>query len=195
MPRRNASGGTRLVAYFTPAASESPGVSQLRGFLKTRLPDYMIPSGFEIQDVMPLTPNGKVDRAALPDPKHTRPELEEPWVGARTPTEERLVQIWEEILNVRPVGIHDNFFDLGGHSLAAARVVSRVIRRLQLEMPLKALFDSPTVAEMALVIARHHVNHVGAKDLAHWLSELDSLSDEEAATLLAAQKKPGSGED
>lgn len=195
LPRPNASGETHLVAYFTSSASESPGVSQLRAFLKTNLPDYMIPSAFEIQDVMPLTPNGKVDRGSLPEPKHTRPQLENQWVGPRTPTEEHLVQIWEEILNIRPVGIHDNFFDLGGHSLAAARVVSRVIRRLQLELPLKALFDSPTVADMAVVIARHEANKVGAEDLAHWLSELDSLSDEEAVSLLAAQRNPRAGKD
>jgi amino acid adenylation domain-containing protein len=187
LARPNASGETRLLAYVTSSASESPGVSELRAFLKTQLPDYMIPSAFETLQAMPLTPNGKIDRTALPEPKNSRPLLETQWVGPRTATEERLVQIWEEVLNVRPVGIRDNFFDLGGHSLAAARVASRVIRSLRLEMPLTALFDSPTVADMAMVIARHQANEAKTEDLAGWLSELDSLSDEEAARLLAAQ--------
>jgi acyl carrier protein len=99
----------------------------------------------------PLAPNGKLDRKRLPLPSSTRPELNTAFVAPRTPIESRLVQIWSEVLCIDQVGVNDNFFDLGGHSLTATRVVSQVIKTFQLDLPVKSLFDSPTVAEIAIV--------------------------------------------
>jgi len=128
---------------------------------------------------LPLT-NGKVDRKALPKPDDKRPELSTPYTLPRNDIEKSLVRIWEEVLAVRPIGIHDKFFDLGGHSLSATRVVSRVIERFQLEIPLQSLFQSPTIADMAAAITEHREKTLDNNKLATLLDELESLSDEEA---------------
>ena len=104
-------------------------------------------------DSLPIT-NGKLDRKALPEPDGKRPVLSTAYVLPTNEIETALVSIWEKILDVRPIGISDNFFDLGGHSLSATRVVSRIFTRYQLEIPLQSLFQSPTIAEMAAVINR-----------------------------------------
>ena len=110
--------------------------SELRRFLNERLPDYMVPSVFIVLDRMPLTPNGKIYRQALPALNNVRPELETPYVAPRTLVEERLTDIWPEVLGLDRVGIHDNFFHLAGHSLTAIQVVSQVIKKFQIEIPL-----------------------------------------------------------
>ena len=179
------SGDRRLVAYFVPTGQPAAGVREVRNFLKDRLPDYMIPSAFVMLRALPLTPSGKVDRLALPEPGKSRPELETPFVAPKTPVEEELARIWAEVLSLDQVGIHDNFFDLGGHSLAATRVVSQVIKQFQLELPLQSLFQSPTVAEMAAVITQNQAKKAGGQDLNRILSELEALSDEDAQRLLS----------
>ena len=110
--------GRRLVAYVVPKEMPWPGVSELRGFLKERLPEYMLPSAFVLLDGLPLTPAGKVDRGALPAPDQLRPELEKGFVAPRTPIEAKLAEIWASVLRLEQVGIHDDFFELGGHSLS-----------------------------------------------------------------------------
>ncbi len=122
---------------------------QLRDFLKERLPEYMIPSAFVVLDALPLSPNGKLDRKALPAPDQDRPECQGAFVPPRTPTEELLASIWAEVLGVPRVGVHDNFFDLGGHSLQAVQVAARVSKALGRTVPVKALFLYPTVASLA----------------------------------------------
>ena len=122
---------------------------ELRTFLKNKLPEYMVPAGFVLLDSFPLTPNGKVDRRALPSPDEARPELDKAFVEFRTPTEELLADIWAQVLGVERVGIYDDFFDLGGHSLLATQVVSRIRETFQVEMPLRRLFETPTVAGLA----------------------------------------------
>ena len=181
------SGDRRLVAYFVPTGQPAAGVRELRNFLKDRLPDYMIPSAFVMLRTLPLTPNGKVDRLALPEPEKSRPELGTPFVAPSTPVEEELSRIWAEVLSLDQVGIRDNFFDLGGHSLAAARVVSQVIKQFQLELPLQSLFQSPTVAEMAMIITENQAKKVGQEEMARMLAELEPLSDEQAEQLLAQE--------
>jgi len=163
--RQNGLGEAYLIAYFTYTAQSSPSVTEVRGFLKKKLPDYMVPSHFMSMEAMPLTPNGKIDRAVLPVPDNSRPELDAPFVMPITPVEEQLAQIWSEVLGINKVGVNDNFFDLGGHSLAAMRVVSRVIQKFQLELPLKALFDSPTIADMAVVITQNQAKRAGDEEL------------------------------
>jgi acyl carrier protein len=140
----------------------------------------MIPTEFVKMEALPMTANGKLDRKALPEPDHERPELGIPYTRPQNETEDSVVRIWEEVLNVRSIGIHDNFFDLGGHSLAATRVVSRIFQQYRLEIPLRSLFQSPTIAEMAVVIAEHQGRRLGESQLSAILDELASLSDAEA---------------
>jgi amino acid adenylation domain-containing protein len=153
--RQDRSDEKRLVAYIVPTAKPGPTISSLCRALSEKLPDYMIPSNFVFLDALPLTPNGKLDRMALPDPSQSRPELDTPFVPPMTPVEEKLAKIWAEVLSLDRVGIHDNFLELGGHSLAATQVISRVIERLNSKLPLRLLFDAPTVADMAKLIVRY----------------------------------------
>jgi len=139
----------RLVAYL--AAGALP-LGELRAHLRAKLPDYMIPAAFVTLDALPLTPNGKVDSRALPEPGQSRPDLEVRYVAPRTPQEEILAGIWARLLNVERVGVEDSFFELGGHSLLATQLISRVRDTFQVEIPLRALFENPTVAGLARVI-------------------------------------------
>ncbi|GAB4412234.1 MAG: hypothetical protein Fur0044_06450 [Anaerolineae bacterium] len=124
-------------------------VPELRHHLKASLPDYMIPSAFVLLDKLPLTANGKLDRRALPEPEPTRPELADSYAEPRSPLEELLVKLWAEALRVQRVGIYDNFFEVGGHSLMATRLISAIQARLQVELPLRSLFEAPTIARQA----------------------------------------------
>jgi amino acid adenylation domain-containing protein len=179
----------RLVAYIVPCEKPSPSVNVLQRALREKLPDYMVPSALVFLDALPLTPNGKVDRRSLPDPDKSRPDLNTPFIAPRTPVEEELAQIWAEVLLLDRVGIHDNFFDLGGHSLSATRVVSHVIKTFQVKLPLQALFEAPTVADMAAVITGHQAKKLGEKDLELILAELELMSDEEAQTSMTKEFK------
>jgi amino acid adenylation domain-containing protein len=148
--------GKRLVSYVVPRQEEVPSISELKSFLMQKLPEYMVPSAFVFLDRLPITPNGKIDRKALPIPDQGRPKLEEVYVAPRTPVEEIIAEIWAEVLKVHTVGAHDNFFDLGGHSLLATQAMSRIRRVLKVELPLHALFERPTVAELAKRIKEAH---------------------------------------
>ena len=141
-------GDKQLVAYVVPQQEGTPTITDLRHFLKQQLPDYMVPSAFVVLEALPLTPNGKVDRRALPAPD-LRKELEESFVAPRTPIEEMLASIWGNILLIDSVGVNDNFFTLGGHSLLATQVISRVRDTISIELPLRSLFEAPTIAEFA----------------------------------------------
>ena len=138
-----------LAAYFVPAADAAPAVSALREALKQRLPEYMVPAAFMAIDRIPLTTNGKLDRRALPAPEAAGDGVGDGWVAPRTPVEELLAGIWSDVLGGRPVGARDNFFELGGHSLLATRAVTRVREVFGISLPLRALFEAPTVAELA----------------------------------------------
>ncbi|MEH2448289.1 MAG: amino acid adenylation domain-containing protein [Nostoc sp.] len=141
-----------LTAYVVPA-QESPIINnELRNYMQARLPEYMVPSSFVMLKALPLTPNGKVDRQALPEPNSVRPQLEKSFATPRTPVEEVLAGIWARVLGTEYVGIHDNFFDLGGHSLLATQVVSQVREAFQVELRLRSLFETPTVAGIAELI-------------------------------------------
>lgn len=122
---------------------------ELRGHLKKTLPDYMIPAAFVLLGKIPLTPNGKIDRQALPAPEPVRPELAETYASPRNPLEESLVKLWAEVLRLERVGIDDNFFEIGGHSLMATRLISAIQTNFRVELPLRSLFETPTVARQA----------------------------------------------
>ncbi len=147
---REDGGAARLVAYVVPEAGAAPEPKALRRCLLERLPDYMAPSAFVLLEKLPLTPNGKIDRRALPVPALTsRTDAGPDYRAPRTPIEEVLTGIWAEVLKVEVVGVHDNFFELGGHSFQATQLVSRIRRALQVELPLRTLFEFPTVAGLA----------------------------------------------
>jgi amino acid adenylation domain-containing protein len=124
-------------------------VTHLRDFLKAKLPEYMIPSSFVFLSAMPLTPNGKIDRQALPKPEHTRPEFLEEFEAPHTPTEALLAGIWAEVLKLEQVGIHDDFIELGGHSLLATQIIARLREVFKIDLPLQSVFELPSVAKLA----------------------------------------------
>jgi amino acid adenylation domain-containing protein len=179
-------GNRRLVAYLV-LKQGAPDLRALRRMLVEKLPDYMIPSAFVVMEALPRTPSGKVDRRMLPAPGTERPDLGTSFVSPGTPVERKLARIWSEVLSVDRVGIHDDFFDLGGDSLAATRLVSRAVKQFQAEVPLRSLFQSPTVAEMAAVITEHQAKKLSSIDLHRILSELELITDQEAQRLLAIQ--------
>ncbi len=145
-------GDKRLVAYLVPQQKTIPTKSELCRFLKQKLPEYMVPSCFVMLDTLPLTPNGKVDHRALPAPEMARPELSQNFVAPRTPIEEMLAHIWAIVLGIEQVGINDNFFELGGHSLLATQLLTRLREAFSVELPLRCLFEFPTIAELSEVI-------------------------------------------
>jgi acyl carrier protein len=177
-----------LAAYVVPREKEALLVDQIIAFLKNKLPDYMIPFRFSFLESLPLS-NGKLNKKALPRPEGTRPRMNQAYEPPESELERRLSAIWSEVLEIDRVGIRDNFFDLGGHSLAAARVVSRVVKQFQLEIPLQSLFQSPTVADMAAVITVYQGKSLDEQSLTTLLEELDSLLDEEAQRLVIDQQK------
>jgi len=152
--REDTASEIQLVAYTVAAEGSDPSPGELRRFLGRGLPDYMVPSAFVVLETLPRTVSGKVDRKALPAPDLSQSVVRGEYVAPRTPVEEQIAATWAEVLQLEQVGIHDNFFDLGGHSLRAVQVVSRTRDKLTVELPLAALFASPTIAELA--------NHVEA---------------------------------
>jgi amino acid adenylation domain-containing protein len=168
----------RLVAYVVADATDHrPSVSELRRHCAQHMPDILAPSVFVFLDQMPINPNGKINRRALPPPQGGRPDLECGYVAPRTPTEEVLVSIWASILGVARVGVDDNFFDLGGHSLTATRMVSSVRKRFHVDVPLRRAFERSTVAELSKLIEEI------------LLQEIEDLSEEEAQGLAREKRQ------
>jgi amino acid adenylation domain-containing protein len=147
--REDVVGDKRLVAYVVPNQVQALTTSELRRFLKQKLPDYMVPSAFVMLDALPLTPNGKVDRRALPVPDQSGQEPEETFVAPRDELELQLTKIWEKVLGKKPIGIRDNFFELGGHSLLAVRLFAQIEKTFGKDLPLATLFQAPTVEQIA----------------------------------------------
>ena len=180
-------GDQRLVAYLVPNTQPAPTITGMRHFLAERLASYMIPSAFVTLDALPLAPNGKVNRRALPEPGSARPELEVAFVAPRTPAEALLAEIWSEVLGLDHVGVDDRFLEFGGNSLLATQIISRIINRFQVELPLRSLFEAPTVASMAVAITQNQAKQAAQEDLDRMLAELEALSDEEAQSRLAKE--------
>ena len=152
--REDNPGNKYLAAYLVPKleAAAPPKSSELRSFLLAKLPDYMVPGAFVFLEAMPLTPNGKIDRRVLPAPDSSLRELEDKFVAPSTPTEEVLAAIWAEVLGLQQVGINDNLFELGGHSLLATQIISRIREAFSIELPLRHLFEAPTIASLSQAI-------------------------------------------
>ncbi|MGV9292406.1 condensation domain-containing protein, partial [Streptomyces sp. NPDC003719] len=150
--REDTPGNKQLTAYLVPTPGHAPTAGDLRTHLQRGLPDYMIPSTYVTLDQLPLTPNGKVDTKALPAPDHHRPDLATTYTPPRNSTEQTITGVWSDVLGIDTIGIHDNFFELGGHSLLATQVTSRLRQRLGVDVPVRALFTSPTVARLASAV-------------------------------------------
>ena len=144
----------RLAAYVVLAKEKACTTSELRNFLKQKLPEYMVPVDFVLLDSLPLTPNGKLDRKRLPAPEGIRPDSIESFVAPRTPIEEALVAIWAKLLGINQVGIRDNFFELGGHSLLAVRLFSEIEKAFNKRPPLASLFQEATIESLAHLISQ-----------------------------------------
>ncbi|WP_025029028.1 non-ribosomal peptide synthetase, partial [Caldalkalibacillus mannanilyticus] len=155
LAQKDEAGQEDLCAYFT--AEREWNVSELRTALSQELPSYMIPSYFVQLEQMPLTPNGKVDRRALPKPT-TGLQTGTEYVAPRTEIEEKLVQVWQEVLGVATIGVKDNFFDLGGHSLRATTLVSKIHKELNIDLALRTIFQAPTVEELAQIVSETEQN-------------------------------------
>jgi amino acid adenylation domain-containing protein len=180
--RADESGTRRLIAYVVFEGEEV--CTELRRFLRQRLPTYMIPSQFVSLTELPLTVNGKVDRRALPDPEINRAAVDAEFCGPRTPAEEMLASIWSEVFRLSKVGIHDSFFELGGESILAIKLISRLNKDFDIELPVRALFEQPTIAELATLIVQHQAERADEEELLKLLEELDVVSEDEARSLL-----------
>lgn len=176
----------RIVAYVVLNGECAAPADELRRVIKEKLPNFMIPSAFVVLEAMPLTPNGKIDRKALPIPDYARPAIEEAFTAPRTPIEEMIAAIWSETLKLEKVGIHDNFFILGGHSLLATQVVHRVRDTFNVALPLRLFFEIPTVADLAAYVAQTQVREADDATLSAALAELSQLSPQEMESLLNA---------
>jgi amino acid adenylation domain-containing protein len=152
--REDRPGDKRLVAYLVKEKSTNPTASsrELRAFLQSKLPDYLIPSAFVEIDTLPLTLNGKVDRRALPAPEYIRQDDSNSRVAPRNDVERQLVEIWERVLDVKPVGIRDNFFELGGHSLMAVRLFTEIEKAFGKSILLSTLFQAQTIEDLAIIL-------------------------------------------
>ncbi|MCP4662066.1 MAG: non-ribosomal peptide synthetase, partial [bacterium] len=147
-----ATSSNRLVAYVVSdptSAPQPPTVGELQGFVNETLPDYMVPEAFVFLESLPLTPNRKVDRRALPAPDAGRPHLAEAFVAPGSAAEKALAEIWAEVLGREQVGVNDSFFELGGHSLSLMQVIARIRKLFGVEIPLRTFFEAPTVAALA----------------------------------------------
>jgi amino acid adenylation domain-containing protein len=172
--REETAGNPQIAAYYVAAEGQAASVGNLRAALREELPDYMIPSLFVALPVLPLTPNGKVDRKALPAPGGGRPDLGREYVAPEGEVQEKLAAIWAEVLRVERVGAGDNFFELGGHSLMATQVLSRVQEAFGVELPLRSMFNSPTVAGLAEAVIQKGLERADEEMLARLLAELDA---------------------
>ena len=172
-----------LVAYWVGEGADS---AQLQHYLSERLPDPMVPRAWVLLSALPLTPNGKVDRRALAAsaPAAGRASSEILYVAPRTPLETKLAEAWAEMLGIERVGLHDNFFQLGGHSLLATQLVAELGRRWRIEVPLKTLFEAPTLGNLAERITESELEQAGSEDLSVLLDEIEGLSSEELRALL-----------
>ena len=186
--RTDTRGGTYLTAYFVPAAGPLPRGGELRAFLKEKLPEYMVPSVYLALDKLPLTSHGKVDRRALPRSEGIRRELDVAFVAPRNPIEEVLCETFAEVLRVERVGVNDNFFDLGGHSLLATQLISRVRNDFQPDLPLRKIFEAPTVASLASVLIAGEQSPGQFEKRAETLRRIESLSTDNLEEMLRRKR-------
>lgn len=183
--QENARGEKRLIAYIVFEPGSSLTVSLMREFLKDRLPDYLIPSVLMPLDAMPLTPNGKIHRKGLPAVEQINREPERIPEPPRNRVEEALSWMWAEVLDVEEVGIHDDFFEMGGHSILASQLVSRMRETFHIELSMRTFFDAPTIARLAGIIIRDEQQAMKVERIAELLMDVINYSDDEVEAKLS----------
>ena len=188
--REDVAGDKRLVAYVVLNEGAVVGTEELRGYLKGKLPDYMIPSAFVELDAWPLTANGKIDRRALPAADGSRDKENRQFVAPRSDTERMLAEIWSQVLGVAEISIHDNFFTLGGHSLLSTQVVTRIRSAFAVDLSIRQIFAAPILEDLATVIVRAQAEDVAAIELDEMRAALNDLSEEEVLAMLASGDAP-----
>jgi amino acid adenylation domain-containing protein len=172
--REDVPGDRRLVAYVVAEGDPAPGSNDLRHLVRTRLPEYMVPSAFVSLDALPVTPNGKLDRAGLPNPSGIRPDTGRELVPPSTPVELALAEIWQDMLGIDQVGVDDHFFDLGGHSLSAVAMLARVHEELGIDLYLGTIFEAASIRALAEVITEELLSQAGDDDLRAALAEAEA---------------------
>ena len=177
---REEAGEKRLVAYVVMKDGEASRVSELREYLKERLPDYMAPGVYVRLERLPLTTNGKVDKRALLELENRVYGVEESVEEPRNEVEETLVRIWKQVLRIDQIGIKDKFFDLGGHSLRAIKVIARIREHFDVDLPLRSIFEAQTISELAILVIQAQVMQVNDEEIYKLLAELGELPDLEA---------------
>ncbi|PSO51561.1 MAG: non-ribosomal peptide synthetase [Cyanobacteria bacterium QH_1_48_107] len=171
--RENERGETQLAAYVALKTGQTATSDDMREFVRERLPDYMVPATFTTLKALPRTPSGKIDRQSLPAPEPETPAAAEERVAPHTSVEKQLAEIWEGVLQVDNVGVNANFFDLGGHSLLATQVMSRARAAFGIEIPLRYLFEAPTVAQLAIAIEQTLTEQADDAELSQLLAEIE----------------------
>jgi acyl carrier protein len=161
--REDAPGDRRLVAYIVPSQETAPGISEMRRFLQERLPVYMMPTAFVQLENLPMTPNGKVDRRALPATSGRQRGWEVVYVAPETDVERAIAAIWQEVLRVGKVGINDNFFQLGGQSILAIQIIQRINQIFQVNLPMRVIFDEPTIVGLSVLVEEILIGRLEAK--------------------------------
>lgn len=195
LARDDVAGDRRLVAYAVAhvdqdagplaAGGGRPAVDALRSYVRESLPDYMVPSAFVYLTEWPLSPSGKIDRKRLPALDGDRPELGREYVAPRTPTEVKLAEMCGQLLGIDAVGVHDSFFELGGHSLLATQFAAKIKDELGVEVPLRVLFERPSVSELARYVQDGEAEQVELSTIADLLGQVSRLGETEVQTLLA----------
>lgn len=183
VPRDDGNGSNYLCAYV--ALGKEIEAAQMRDYLSCRLPEYMLPSAWMVMNELPKTLSGKVNRRALPDPARTSLQSEKEYVAPRTPVEQAVADVWSELLKVERVSIHDNFFFSGGHSLLGTQLLSRLGNAFSVELPLRCLFESPTVAGLALTITQRMIEQESEEEIAHIIEEIKNLPDDSLESRLS----------
>lgn len=188
---------SQLIGYVASNSVDAVNNSELRSFLKPKLPDYMLPNGIVVLERLPSLPNGKLDLAALPQPQSLRMSNAE-FVAAQTPTEQRLVAMWQTLLDLDQIGVHDNFFELGGHSLLSTQAVSRIRSGFGVELALRTFFEQPTIAELAQWIDQQsgpstnkpkiQARPRAQRQLEQTIAQIEQLSEREVNQILEEKK-------
>jgi amino acid adenylation domain-containing protein len=181
LARQDSPGDPRLVAYLVPRPQRTLPMDEVRAYLQQRLPAYLVPAAFVELAALPLSANSKLDQQALPPPESSQFRQQRTYVAPRDSTEETLAAIWRQVIGLTRVGIFDNFFTVGGHSLLATRVVARVRSTFQVDVPLRAFFEAPTIAQLGTMILQKLAGQESDETLARLLSELEELPASAAA--------------
>jgi acyl carrier protein len=161
--RENASGDKRLIAYVIPHAPEALSITDLRSYLRAKLPEYLVPSAFVLLEAWPLTSNGKVDRRALPNPEELPLQLQSAYVAPQSQLERTVATVWQEVLHLEKIGIHDNFFDVGGHSLLLTQLQNKLQEVLNRDLSILDLFKYPTISSLAEYLGQEQSAHSSFK--------------------------------